>query len=283
MITAGDIEFEPPSKKIAMLTSSIGMMYSGDLSLHAEIAQDLIADIQERIHAAPEVWLKVRDVANLYARHWAEARFRRAEIEVLAPLGLARTTFLEQATRLEPKFIDKIVDAMGAQRVPSIEVIIAGVDLRFGTLCPSIYHVADGYMMCADQTAFAAIGTGARHVESQFMLAKYSGDVPNGEALLLAYSAKRDAEVAPGVGTETDIVAIGAGVGRSLELANPIKTKIETEYKKIRAKDEMVRQKGRAEVSRFLEELSKNSPQGQQSPVMPPATLINSQPGTTNT
>jgi len=267
MITAGDIEFEPPTRKITMLTSSIGMMYSGDSALHAEIAQDLMTDIQERIRDDPQNWLKVRDVANWYAKYWAEAKFRRAEIEVLAPLGITRKTFLEQVGRLEPKIADKITEAMGAQSVPGIEVIIAGVDLRFGTPAPSIYHVADGYLICADQAAFAAIGTGARHAESQFMLAKYSGAVPNGEALLLAYSAKRDAEVAPGVGTETDIVAIGAAIGMSLELPEPLKSKIETEYQKIRAKDELVRRKGRAEVARYLDELAKNIPQSQQ-PIM---------------
>jgi len=120
--------------------------------------------------------------------------------------------------------------------------------------------------MCEDQTAFVAIGSGGRHAESQFMLAKYSGGVPNAEALLLAYSAKRNAEIAPGVGAETDIFVIGPGVGVSSELSSALKAKVEVEYKKILASDARSRTRGRAEVTRFLSELSKQVPQSQQPP-----------------
>lgn len=266
MITSGDIEFEPPTSKIIALTTSIGMMYSGDSSLFAEIAQELIADVRARIGEDPGHWLRVRDVAFLYAKHWNEARLRRADIDVLAPYGLTRKTYAQDVMKLDPKVSEKISSELEKYSVPTVEVIIAGIDLRYGVSAPapSIYHVFEGSPMCADQAAFAAIGTGGRHAESQFMLAKYAGTVLNGEALLLAYSAKRDAEVAPGVGKETDVFVFGGNVGNFFKLPDILMKKLEDEYQKVRLKDAQVRKKARTEVTRYLGELQREAPKAQQ-------------------
>lgn len=252
MITAGDIEFEPQTVKIDLLTTSIAVMFSGDSALHAEVIQDVIIDVNQRVSDEPNIWLNVRDIANCYIKHWNEARFRRAEHEVLAPLGLTRKTYLEKIVSFPPAVIDRVMKSMSDARVPGVEVIIAGVDRRFGKPAPSIYHVADGYAICADQTAFAAIGTGARHAESQFMLAKYSSHTGNGEALLLAYSAKRSAEVAPGVGTDTDILVIGPDTGQHFELPADLKSKVEVEYQDIVKKEREARMDGYKEIDSFL-------------------------------
>jgi hypothetical protein len=274
MVTAGDIEFEPPTRKIQSLTSSIAMMFSGDSALHNELAQGLMLDIKTRLEADPNNWLNVKDVAHLYVKQWTAAKFRRAEIEVLAPLGLARETFLGQLGALDARMFQKITDQMANVRLPGVEAIIAGVDLRFGTPAPSIYQISDDFMMCADQVAFAAIGTGSRHAESQFMLAKYAGSVPNADALLLAYSAKRDAEVAPGVGTETDVLVVGNNVGQMFDLPVPLKEKLEAEYQKIKVLDQRARQKGRAEISKWLDNAA-STPSPSQQPPASAGTAIN--------
>jgi 20S proteasome alpha/beta subunit len=252
MITSGDIEFEPDAVKINLLTTSIAVMFSGDSSLHAEVIQDVIIEVNQCVKDEPNIWLNVRDVANLYIKHWNEARFRRAEHDVLAPLGLTRKSYLDKIVNFPPAIIDRVMKAMSDARVPGVEVIVAGIDQRFGKPAPSIYHVADGYAMCADQSAFAAIGSGARHAESQMMLAKYSSRTGNGEALLLAYSAKRGAEIAPGVGNDTDILVIGPGMGQCFELPADAKEKIESEYQTIVKKDRDARVEGFREIDTFL-------------------------------
>lgn len=265
MITAGDIEFEPPSPKIQPLTTSISIMYSGDSSLFSEVVQDLIADVNERVAAEPDNWLRVRDVAQLYLKHWNEARMRRAEIEILRPLGLERNEFAEQATKMAPGMLDKIMNKLSTFCISGLEVIIAGVDRRLGHPLPSIYHIADESLMCMDQTAFVAIGSGARHAESQLMVAKYYWGVPNGDALLLTYSAKRSSEVAPGVGKETDIVAIGPDVGQSNVLPDGLKKKIEAEYQQLLKRDEASRRKARDAITAYLNDPENRSAQSAQS------------------
>ena len=48
MITAADIEFEPPQPKIWPLTNSIIAMYSGDTSFLTEVLQGVERDVRTR-------------------------------------------------------------------------------------------------------------------------------------------------------------------------------------------------------------------------------------------
>src|SRR5262249_18137530 len=88
MLTAGDIQFEPPVPKLHLLTPSIVVMFSGDANLHSEILQDLIRDVEQQIKDKPDDWIKVKDVANLYLHYRNAAKRSRAAAAVLAPLGL---------------------------------------------------------------------------------------------------------------------------------------------------------------------------------------------------
>jgi len=86
-----------------------------------------------------------------------------------------------------------------------METIIAGMD----ETGPHIYSIdSDGVSSCNDSAGFAAIGIGARHAESQFMFQHFAPHWHIGPALILLYTAKRRAEVAPGVGSETDMFLI---------------------------------------------------------------------------
>ena len=49
MLTAGDIQFEPATSKIHGLTTSIGMMASGDASFKDEILQSVHAELSAMI------------------------------------------------------------------------------------------------------------------------------------------------------------------------------------------------------------------------------------------
>ncbi|MBV9732655.1 MAG: hypothetical protein JO275_07735, partial [Verrucomicrobia bacterium] len=90
MLTAGDIEFEPEQSKIQPLTTSIALMLAGDSAIQREIVQSVFFDVVARIKSEPKNWWKVSDVAELYVRYFNEAKLRRAETEILAPLGLNR-------------------------------------------------------------------------------------------------------------------------------------------------------------------------------------------------
>jgi hypothetical protein len=89
MVTAGDVEFDSLAPKILSITNSIYAMTSDeDVALHAEILQDLSINIQTTVQKNPEEWLEVEYVADLYLQFRNEAKRRRAERDVLFPLGL---------------------------------------------------------------------------------------------------------------------------------------------------------------------------------------------------
>jgi hypothetical protein len=65
MLTAGDVEFEPPQKKVWFLTPSIVAMIAGNASVQGEILQDVHIELQSQILANTMEWYRVRDVAEL--------------------------------------------------------------------------------------------------------------------------------------------------------------------------------------------------------------------------
>jgi hypothetical protein len=64
MLTAGDIQFEPPDVKITPLTTSIVVMTAGDSALHAEILHAVRARIREHLEYSSDDWINVQDVAE---------------------------------------------------------------------------------------------------------------------------------------------------------------------------------------------------------------------------
>jgi hypothetical protein len=107
MITAGDVQFEPPDIKIAGLTSSLAVMTAGDSALHAEILQNVRTEIKERILYDPDEWLNIKDVADMYTRYYNETRTKRAERAILAPLGLDTDSFIRRQQEMSSDFVSR--------------------------------------------------------------------------------------------------------------------------------------------------------------------------------
>jgi hypothetical protein len=87
-----------------------------------------------------------------------------------------------------------------------VEALVVGCD---GDKLAHIYQVdAQGMVTCHDDINFAAIGIGSNHTKSHFMFSRYPRLLNYFHALPIIYGAKRRAEVAPGVGRETDMFVI---------------------------------------------------------------------------
>src|SRR5271168_731331 len=54
MITAGDVQFEPPVEKVRYLTSSCLVMFAGDAAMQTEIIQATREVIRRRIRQNPD-------------------------------------------------------------------------------------------------------------------------------------------------------------------------------------------------------------------------------------
>jgi hypothetical protein len=85
------------------------------------------------------------------------------------------------------------------------EAIIAAAD----DVVTHLYLVdSESKVTCQDDVGFVAIGIGAWHAKSLLMQARYFSGSNFATALSLAHSAKKRAEIAPGVGKTTDMFIV---------------------------------------------------------------------------
>jgi hypothetical protein len=108
---------------------------------------------------------------------------------------------------MAPQLVNDIAKELLDFPMPEAETIVTGTD-EHGA---HIFVIANGELSCRDNVGFAAIGVGYWHANSYLMFAGHTRAKLLPETLLAAYSAKRRAEVAPGVGPATDMFMVGLG------------------------------------------------------------------------
>ena len=203
LVTFGDVEYEQPRPKILRLTSHISVLLSGYPEIHTEI----IGRAYRRVSAIPNV--TVEAAATIYADEYAAVRRERAVKKHLVPLGLTLWSFTNNQTNVSAGLLGDLTEALRRENLHS-RAIIVGVDQSGAHL----YIVQDpGELVHCDMVGWAAIGTGSRHADSQFIAEKYSLEWEFDEAILLTYLAKKKADLSPGVGLYTDLFWIGQQEG----------------------------------------------------------------------
>jgi len=266
MITSGDIEFEPPMQKIWQLTGSIAMMVAGDVGLRSMFWSDLWEIVQRRLKSDPSRLWRVRDVAALYQKLWATAHSRMAERILLQPLGLSLPTFIERQPQMTPEFSRRLAEKL--QTYPphhlDVSVIVAGVD----DVGSHIYIVEDGEITCRDIVGFAAIGAGAGHAKSHFMISQHTPYETIPRTLFRSYVAKRRAEVAPGVGdSTTDMFVVGPNFDSFNRIPRELMQPLEEIYQGHIEATKIVASTTDGQVAQYLAQL-----QAKSSPEQPPST-----------
>lgn len=209
MLTAGGTEYEPPLQKVWQFSASIAALVAGDMNLQAELMAPVWAEVLAAIRAAPDVWLKVEDVAKLYRDRYTETRRAHAESGILAPLGLTVESFLTRQRELDSALVETLSDRLATFRLPETSAIFMGIDETGGHL----FECVDGELFYRNSARFAAIGSGWSHAESEMMSASHLWLTDVLEAVVLVHSAKKRAESAPGVGTATDMLMAGPALG----------------------------------------------------------------------
>jgi hypothetical protein len=252
MLTSGDIQFEPPlTSKLTQLTTSLAVMQSGDAAFHSEIMWGVISEVQERVKAYPNEWWLASDVADLYIKYRNAAKLKRAEAEILSLLGLTRDTFISNQQQINNGVAEQITRDFINYEVPYVSVLIVGVD----PLGPHIFVVDNGVISWNDVIGFAAIGIGARHAESQFMLATHWWNSPLADTALLTYVAKKRSEVAPGVGAGTDMFTVGPHLGTFSILPVELVRQLEHIYRKMKAREDRSQKSANDEVNEYVNQL----------------------------
>lgn len=251
MITAGDIQFEPPARKAFGMTSSIAVMFAGDAALQIEVGQAVQLRVNAHIQAFPNVWLSVRELAQMFVEERNAVKLRRAEAAVLQPLGLTAETFRQGLHGFGPDLMKTVAADLVQFAMPYVGWIVCGID----DTGAHIYTIHDGALTCQDQVGFAAIGYGGRHAESQFMLAEHAKHRSIAETLLLIYTAKKRAEVAPGVGGGTDIFTAGPGLGTLTTVHETVQERVDAEYVRIRDGETQALNAAKLEMEAYVGEL----------------------------
>jgi hypothetical protein len=247
MLTAGDIQYEPHSPKTFLLTKFVVAMMSGDAAFYTEIMEAVGSQLEGR----QEERVPVGEIARMFVSFRNNALRRRASDAILSPLGLTSETFLLQQRDMDPQLVDKLATELLNFGVPAVDVIVTGID-EHGT---QIYVMVDGDLSCNNAIGFASVGSGARHAESQLMLARHSPSSTLSETLFLTYVAKKRSEVAPGVGQDTDMVMIDPGVGVS-GLNADIVSRLEKAYADLQQKEKATFQSASEEVAQYVAEIT---------------------------
>jgi len=201
MITAGDIEYEPPQRKICFLTKKALILIAGDYPPHSE------ALMNTQRNLASEPVSELGHIAEIFAGYLRACSARFGEQTYLSPFGLTLDDFVQGRHGLSADLVSSLANSLLNEKQMECEAIVVGAD-DFGA---HLYLVDQrGRVSCHDDVGFIAIGIGAPHAKSQFMASQFSSNLPFIPVLALLYAAKRRAEAAPGVGLGTDMFMVGA-------------------------------------------------------------------------
>jgi len=192
MVTTADnsLAFEHEAK-FEMLAANALVLTAG--TIHEP---ELIADARTEIGGRASI----RQAVESLARSYRNVRNKRIEQEILQKYGISsfedfynKQRFLHEDTNIH--FLRDI----GAYQLGS-HLLVGGVDQK-----AHLYYIADpGAYRSYDGLGFCCIGSGDRHAEPVFAFYGFKPSLPVSEVLQIAYEAKKRAEMAGGVGRETD-------------------------------------------------------------------------------
>jgi hypothetical protein len=262
MKTAGDIQFEPTEGpnvavgKIIPMTNSIAVMTAGDAGFQAEMVTALKVEVSKRLKAAPDKWLLVKDVADMYVEIYSNDRRKRINNTLLGPFGLDTHTVISRQSEMSEYFIRNISNQIADFQMPDAALIVAGVD-DSGV---HVYRLYGADCDSADSVGFACIGSGARHAQTQFMAAGHHRQQPFIDTLMLSFVAKKRAEAAPGVGKQTDMFVTGPQLG-SLAYLPPLleMKKLEAYYKGLQQGESRAFQRAKASLDKYVAEIARTN------------------------
>jgi 20S proteasome alpha/beta subunit len=205
MMTYGspmNLETEPPLKKIVPLTDRCVLLFSGFVFDGEEIA----GRVRRQIHGTN---LTIHEISEQVTTSYVDLKRKRVEETILQPfLGIGFPEFRALAAQSPASQVLNQVIAMIGQHNLGLELLIAGSD-DSGCHLDIVDH--PGMMSKVGQTGFATIGSGGLHAAVWLSLSKHTRLASFGETVYNLYEAKKAAEVAPGVGQETDIGVIVGG------------------------------------------------------------------------
>jgi len=160
-------------------------------------------------------------------------------------------SFLVNHRHMSPEYVERLRIDLARERA-EIQTIICGVD-RHGA---HLFRVEDdGRAYCNTAIGFTAIGDGEWHASSQFMFAKYTPTWTIARALLLLHTAKKHAEVAPGVGEESDMFFMPPNDG-VMPLNDAIRKALADEFHHVRRAQNHALEESNTLIEKYIDQLA---------------------------
>ena len=207
MVTYGGfIEFEHTVPKIVQPDSRAVILIAGDTLIGTRLAKAVAAGFGG---TSPGI----HSIAERMAAGYGELRTKQIEEQILVPRGLDLPNYYRHQTDLAPQ-LAMMLDQSMANHNPGIELLIAGVD-GTGAHIYSVHNPGPSEVE-HDVIGYAAIGSGGIHALQAMIGFRHSATAGLRETLFRVYAAKRRAEVAPGVGVDTDMAIVSASEVRFL-------------------------------------------------------------------
>lgn len=203
MVTMGNLtEFEHEVPKLKELTTHAVALIAGDALRGSRIVVDSAVQIKTSGAA------NMAQIAELVAGNYSGLRLRQLNDEIFRPRGMNVTEFYQggqQRLVLQLAIgLDQTVQVFNY----GVELLIAGVDSDGAHLS----HVGNpgGSYVPFHHTGFGAIGSGNLHAMQSLIGLRHTPHRDLHETVFSVYASKRRAEIAPGVGHDTDMAIVDA-------------------------------------------------------------------------
>jgi len=249
MFTIGpplNVEFEPPISKIEAMSPTCLAMGSGNSLVVAEILK------RARIKYATSPKQSADIIARAVMEEYGILRNEQIEQTIVAPalgpdFALFRSRGGTLPAYLQPQgqIFAQLFMQTGQFNL-NAEIIVAGID-DGGTHIYLVSH--PGQVIPFDKIGYGITGSGATHASIKLALELHHPKSSLPETLLAVYGAKLAAEVAPGVGKETEMYVVSStetwqvpgelitslkGIFESAQRTKPDSKEIGDQYAKLR-------------------------------------------------
>lgn len=178
--------------KVEILSSQALALTAG--SVHEP---ELLEDVRAEISIGKE---SIRQIADSLAQHYGEIRRKRMEREILRKYGIASfDEFYNNQQRLHEDTNYRILNEIDKYKL-DVGYILGGFDQK-----AHLYIIDEpGTYDSHDAVGFCCMGSGGRHADPVFAFFRYNPSMSESDVLQIAYAAKKRAEMAGGVGKQTD-------------------------------------------------------------------------------
>ena len=173
MLTSGDVQFEPSAAAKTMGVSNCIFCHDCRRFWPSGANNDFVlSDVRSRIDTDKTNWWLVRDVADLYIKHYSDISNKRAEDAIFCRYISTSNSFIANQGTMNDRLVNDTARELLNFRMPPLSAIFAGHDPNG----PHIYVVSENLdtnsleFNCLDAVGFVAIGSGGRHYRPSLCL-----------------------------------------------------------------------------------------------------------------